>query len=61
MSAEQAAKMAARMSEEQRRLGLEGLANHHHMMNRAPDDSSGGEEEEYSEDEEPEPPAIKAE
>lgn len=61
MSAEQAAKMAARMSEEQRRLGLEGLANHHHMINRAPEDSSGGEEEEYSEDEEPEPPAIKAE
>lgn len=59
LSAEQAAKMAARMSEEQRRLGLEGLVNHR-MMDR-PDDSSGGEEDEYSEDDEPEPPAIKAE
>ncbi|XP_054281906.1 protein abrupt-like isoform X2 [Macrosteles quadrilineatus] len=64
LSAEQAAKMAARMSEEQRRLGLEGLGGlgglNHRMMDR-PEDSSGGEEEEYSEDEEPEPPAIKAE
>lgn len=59
LSAEQAAKMAARMSEEQRRLGLEGLVNHR-MMDR-PDDSSGGEEDEYSEEDEPEPPAIKAE
>lgn len=66
LSAEQAAKMAARMNEEQRRLGLDvglsmgmGMGNHR-MMDRH-DDSSGGEEDEYSEDDEPEPPAIKAE
>lgn len=62
LSAEQAAKMAARMSEEQRRLGMEGLTNKHHlMMGRGPEDSSGGEEEDFSDDDETEPPTIKAE
>lgn len=54
LSAEQAAKVAAKMSEEQRRL-----ENHHRMLDR--EDSSGGEEDEYSEEEEPEPEPIKAE
>lgn len=60
LSAEQAAKMAAKMSEEQRRL------ESHHRLLDGRDDFSGGEDDEYSEeeeieDEEREPESIKAE
>ncbi|RZF35932.1 hypothetical protein LSTR_LSTR008502 [Laodelphax striatellus] len=57
LSAEQAAKMAAKMSEEQQRL-----ENHHRLLDGH--DSSGAEDDDYSDDE-PEPPQqpepIKAE
>lgn len=55
LTAEQAAKMAAKMTEEQRRL-----ENHHRMLDSQ--DSSGAEDDEYSDEEEPQQPEpIKAE
>ncbi|XP_022197139.2 protein abrupt [Nilaparvata lugens] len=63
LSAEQAAKMAAKMSEEQQRL-----ENHHRLLdaNHGGDSSGGEDDEEYSDDEQdppppPQPEPIKAE